>query len=155
MVRAAIPSPIARRAPGLPKRSGALLFGRFSARGYGQHTDGPETRRQTAPSSETKGSRSMEGGSLSFRRPLPQCLRSPRRGLRSSRGRAPDLLRTDRERQGFTVGQVAWRLGIKPQECRELEAGERFPDFTTLGRMCKLYGWPQTFLKSRSDRAAT
>jgi hypothetical protein len=57
----------------------------------------------------------------------------------------PDLLRTDRERRGFTVGQVAWRLGIKSKEYRELEAGTRSPDFETWDRICKLYGWPQTW----------
>jgi Helix-turn-helix domain len=58
----------------------------------------------------------------------------------------PELLRKDRERRGFTVGQVAWRLDVKPQKYRELEAGERFPDFETWDRICKLYGWPQTLL---------
>jgi transcriptional regulator with XRE-family HTH domain len=58
----------------------------------------------------------------------------------------PELLRKDRERRGFTVGQVAWRLDVKPQKYRELEAGERFPDFETWDRICKLYGWPQTFI---------
>jgi transcriptional regulator with XRE-family HTH domain len=57
----------------------------------------------------------------------------------------PDLLRRDRQRRGFTIGQVAWRLGVKPQEYRELEAGTRSPDFETWDRICKLYGWPQTF----------
>ena len=32
-----------------------------------------------------------------------------------------DLLATNRERNGFTVGQVAWRLGISATEYRELE----------------------------------
>jgi transcriptional regulator with XRE-family HTH domain len=57
----------------------------------------------------------------------------------------PGLLQAHRERRGFTIGQVAWRLGEKPQEYRELEAGERRPDFETWDRICKLYGWPQTF----------
>jgi hypothetical protein len=56
------------------------------------------------------------------------------------------LLRNDRERQGFTIGQVAWRLGVRAQEYRELEAGTRSPDFDTWDRICKLYGWPQTFV---------
>jgi hypothetical protein len=58
----------------------------------------------------------------------------------------PDLLRNDRERRGFTVGQIASRLGVKPQEYRELEAGSRIPHFETWDRICKLYGWPQTFV---------
>jgi DNA-binding XRE family transcriptional regulator len=56
------------------------------------------------------------------------------------------LLEQDRRRRGFTIGQVAWRIGVKPQEYRELEAGERFPDFETWDRICKLYAWPQTFV---------
>jgi hypothetical protein len=58
----------------------------------------------------------------------------------------PDMLLTDRERRGFTVGQVAWRVGLKPQEYPELEAGIRSPDFDTWDRVCKLYGWPETFV---------
>jgi hypothetical protein len=53
----------------------------------------------------------------------------------------------DRERRGFTIGQVAWRLGVTPHEYRELEAGIHSPDFETWGRICKLYGWPQTFVE--------
>jgi hypothetical protein len=34
---------------------------------------------------------------------------------------------------------------MKPQTYRELEAGERWPDSETWDRICKLYGWPQTF----------
>jgi transcriptional regulator with XRE-family HTH domain len=62
----------------------------------------------------------------------------------------PDLLRKDRERRGFTVGQVAYRLGITPDEYRALEAGDAFPDFETWDRICKLYGWPQTFVGSQA-----
>ncbi len=35
----------------------------------------------------------------------------------------PEMLQTDRERRGFTVGQAAWRVGVKPEEYRELKAG--------------------------------
>jgi hypothetical protein len=35
----------------------------------------------------------------------------------------PDLLQKDRERCGSTVGQVASRLGVKPQEYREIGTG--------------------------------
>ena len=58
----------------------------------------------------------------------------------------PRMLEQDRRRRGFTVGQVAWRLGVKPQEYRALEAGDAVPDFDTWDRICKLYGWPQTFM---------
>jgi hypothetical protein len=47
-----------------------------------------------------------------------------------------------RRRRGFTVGQVAWRLGISPNVYRSLEAGEPIHDFDTWDRICKLYGWP-------------
>jgi hypothetical protein len=45
----------------------------------------------------------------------------------------PDLLKKDRERRGFTIGQVAWRLGVKPQECRELEERQTIARLRYLG----------------------
>ena len=59
------------------------------------------------------------------------------------------MLRRGRARRGFTVGQVAWRLGISVHAYRELEDGDRFPDFDTWDCMCKLFGWPQMFGGSR------
>jgi DNA-binding XRE family transcriptional regulator len=56
----------------------------------------------------------------------------------------PDMLKTDRERRGFTMGQAAWRIGVRTPEYRELEAGTRSPSFETWDAICKLYGWPQT-----------
>jgi hypothetical protein len=47
------------------------------------------------------------------------------------------LLRIGRE-TAFTVGQVAWRLIVHQQQYRELEAGERRPDFETRDGICKL-----------------
>jgi transcriptional regulator with XRE-family HTH domain len=55
------------------------------------------------------------------------------------------MLERDRKRSGFSVGQVAWRLGVRVSEYRELEAGERWPSFDIYDRICKLFGWPQTF----------
>jgi predicted transcriptional regulator len=52
-----------------------------------------------------------------------------------------DMLERDRRRRGFTVGQVAWRLGVSPRECRGLEAGRSLPTFETWDRVCKLYWW--------------
>jgi transcriptional regulator with XRE-family HTH domain len=52
-----------------------------------------------------------------------------------------DMLERDRRRRGFTVGQIAWRLGVTPREYRELEAGTSLPTFATWDRICKLYGW--------------
>jgi transcriptional regulator with XRE-family HTH domain len=57
----------------------------------------------------------------------------------------PDMLERDRKRSGFSVGQLAWRLGVSPSDYRELEAGERWPRFETYDRICQLFGWPQTF----------
>jgi hypothetical protein len=42
------------------------------------------------------------------------------------------------------------RLGVTVREYRELEAGERWPTFETWDRICKLYGWPQTFVGGSS-----
>jgi transcriptional regulator with XRE-family HTH domain len=49
----------------------------------------------------------------------------------------PDVLAEDRRRRGFTVGQVAYRLGISPREYRSLESGEPIHDFDTWDRICK------------------
>jgi transcriptional regulator with XRE-family HTH domain len=57
-----------------------------------------------------------------------------------------DLLRRDRRRLGLSVGQVAWRLGVKVPEYRELEAGTRWPSWDAFDRAARLYGWPQTFI---------
>jgi len=51
-----------------------------------------------------------------------------------------DLLERDRIRFGFTVGQVAYRLGISPAEYRRLVAGEPLVSYDTWQRICDLYG---------------
>jgi hypothetical protein len=56
------------------------------------------------------------------------------------------MLWGDRRRNGFTVGQVVWRLGITLDEYRALEAGEPIRDFDTWNRICKLNCWPRTFM---------
>jgi DNA-binding XRE family transcriptional regulator len=43
------------------------------------------------------------------------------------------------------MGQAAWELGVSIREYRELEAGTRSPSFETWDRICKLFGWPETF----------
>ena len=58
----------------------------------------------------------------------------------------PKMLRDDRRRRGFTVSQVAWRLGIAPDDYRALEDGESYPDFETWDRITEPYGWPQTYV---------
>jgi hypothetical protein len=35
---------------------------------------------------------------------------------------------------------------LTPQEYRELEAGTSLPTFDTWDRICKLYGWSQSFV---------
>jgi hypothetical protein len=40
-------------------------------------------------------------------------------------------------------------LGVSVQEYREIEAGERWPDWDTFHRICELYGCPQAFVGSR------
>ena len=55
------------------------------------------------------------------------------------------LLERDRIRFGFTVGQVADRLGISPAKYRRLIAGAPITSYDTWQRICDLYGWPQTF----------
>ena len=57
-----------------------------------------------------------------------------------------DKLRADRERRGLTIARAAWRIGVKPAEYRELEAGTRWPTFEAWDAICKLYGWPRTFV---------
>ena len=68
-----------------------------------------------------------------------------RRSLRFVVAMFRKMLEEDRRRAGWSVGQAAWRLGVSIREYRELEAGARSPSFDTWDRICKLYGWPQTF----------
>ena len=56
------------------------------------------------------------------------------------------MLEQDREAGGWSVGEATWRLGVSIREYRELEAGERSPSFETWNRICKTFGWPQTFV---------
>jgi len=48
----------------------------------------------------------------------------------------------DRERFGFTVGQVAWRLRITRAEYLAIESGTRWPSSSVWELMRELYGWP-------------
>jgi predicted transcriptional regulator len=43
------------------------------------------------------------------------------------------MLEDDRRRAGWSMGQVAWRLGVSVREYRELEAGERSPNVRDVG----------------------
>jgi hypothetical protein len=60
------------------------------------------------------------------------------------------MMREDRERLGLSVARASWLVGVSVREYRALEHGESYPAFETWGRICKLYGWPQTFA-ARSD----
>jgi transcriptional regulator with XRE-family HTH domain len=62
----------------------------------------------------------------------------------------PTMLEQDRRRAGWSIGQTAWRLGVSVREYREIEAGTRWPSWGTFDRICKLYGWPQTFAAGKS-----
>ena len=56
----------------------------------------------------------------------------------------PAMLDRDRKRWGMRECQAAWCFGVSLREYRELEAGESFPTLEVWGRICELYGWPQT-----------
>jgi hypothetical protein len=55
-------------------------------------------------------------------------------------------MREDRERPGLSVARASWLLSSSVRQYPELEDGEVYPDFETWDRICKLYGWPQTFV---------
>jgi predicted transcriptional regulator len=61
----------------------------------------------------------------------------------------PGMLELDRKRAGWSVGRVAWELGVSIREYRELEAGTGWPTSEVWHRICELYGWPQTFAGGR------
>ena len=60
------------------------------------------------------------------------------------------MLEDDRRRASWSVERAARRLGESILEYRESEAGERSPTFETWDRICKLFGWPQTFMGPQS-----
>ena len=47
------------------------------------------------------------------------------------------MLEDDRRRAGWSMGQVAWRLGVSVREYRELEAGSRFSTSETWHLICE------------------
>jgi hypothetical protein len=57
----------------------------------------------------------------------------------------PGMMQRARKREGLMVCHAVWLVGVSVREYREIEAGTRSPDFETWDRICKLYGWPQTF----------
>jgi transcriptional regulator with XRE-family HTH domain len=55
------------------------------------------------------------------------------------------MLAEDRKRAGWSVEQAARRLVVTLVIYRELEAGTRTPAWETFDRICRTFGWPQTF----------
>lgn len=56
------------------------------------------------------------------------------------------MMQRDRQREGLRVCRAAWLVGVSVREYREIEAGTCWPTCETWDRICKLYGWPQTFV---------
>jgi hypothetical protein len=56
------------------------------------------------------------------------------------------MMQLARRREGLRVCRASWLVGVSVREYREIEAGDRFPDSDTWDRICKLYGWPRTFV---------
>jgi hypothetical protein len=56
------------------------------------------------------------------------------------------MMERDRKREPLRVCRAAWLIGVRVREYREIVAGERTPSLETFRRICKLYGWPQTFV---------
>jgi hypothetical protein len=81
--------------------------------------------------------------------------------MRDDHMRSPDFLEVERfptfsfRSTGIALGEgsslrVAADLTIRDWE---LEAGTRWPSFETWDRICKLYGWPQTFVGAPERKA--
>jgi predicted transcriptional regulator len=51
------------------------------------------------------------------------------------------MFEDDRRRAGWSMGQVAWRLGVSIREYREVEACARSPSSETWNRIHDLFGW--------------
>jgi hypothetical protein len=56
----------------------------------------------------------------------------------------------DRKHEGLRVCRAAWLVGVTVREYREMEAGDRVPEFDVWDRLCELYGWPRSFVDSPS-----
>jgi len=59
-----------------------------------------------------------------------------------------NLLERDRERFGFTVGQAAYRLGLRPTQYRALLEDTSTMTYDTWDRVAELYGWPRSFART-------
>jgi hypothetical protein len=56
------------------------------------------------------------------------------------------MLGEDRRKAGWSMGQAAWPLGVSVRELAGGRGVERVPSWEVWDRICKLYGWPQTFV---------
>jgi hypothetical protein len=63
----------------------------------------------------------------------------------------PSMLERDRKRCDPRVCRAAWLLCVSVRQYHELEAGERLPDFETVDRIDRFFGWPRSF--ARTDRS--
>src|SRR5262245_51541199 len=55
------------------------------------------------------------------------------------------MMERGRKREGLRECRAAWLIGVSVREYREIEAGERDPDFKTWRRMCDVFNWPRPF----------
>jgi transcriptional regulator with XRE-family HTH domain len=62
----------------------------------------------------------------------------------------PGMMQRARKREGLRVCPAAWLIGVSVREYREIEAGDRTPSLGTYERISEVYGWPQTFIESRT-----
>ena len=54
------------------------------------------------------------------------------------------MLTDDRRRAGWSVARAAYELAVSIRAYREIETGERSPNWEQFDRICKTCGWPQT-----------
>ena len=66
----------------------------------------------------------------------------------------PSMMSRDRKHEGLRVCRAAWQVGVSVREYREMEAGDRMPSPGVYGRICELYGWPQSFVGAAGGRHA-
>jgi DNA-binding XRE family transcriptional regulator len=59
-----------------------------------------------------------------------------------------DLIRRDRKRWRLSVEEAARWFHVTPRHYRDIEDGSAWPDWDTYDRICKVFGWPQTFLNT-------
>ena len=63
------------------------------------------------------------------------------------------MLADDRRRAGWSIERTAWRLGVSAAIYREIEEGARSPAWETWDRICKAFGWQQTFVGPASSHS--